>query len=134
MVTWFETGACLHSRSNSRVGGPPAIADIWLATLCRENGYAATFAGERKICTSATDNIIEVSTHPSGVGFERGILAVTHSIRKCYALIPELHRILHGKLIPFCTIVQSVPKNAPKAEIADALLTADTAGSIFKNR
>ena len=75
-----------------------------------ENGYAATFAGERKICTSATDNIIEVSTHPSGVGFERGILAVTHSIRKCYALIPELHRILHGKLIPFCTIVQSVPK------------------------
>ena len=65
-----------------------------------ENGYAATFAGERKICTSATDNIIEVSTHPSGVGFERGILAVTHSIRKCYALIPELHRILHGKLIP----------------------------------
>ena len=91
-----------------------------------ENGYAATFAGERKICTSATDNIIEVSTHPSGVGFERGILAVTHSIRKCYALIPELHRILHGKLIPFCTIVQSVPKNAPKAEIADALLTADT--------
>ena len=99
-----------------------------------ENGYAATFAGERKICTSATDNIIEVSTHPSGVGFERGILAVTHSIRKCYALIPELHRILHGKLIPFCTIVQSVPKNAPKAEIADALLTADTAGSIFKNR
>lgn len=86
-----------------------------------ENGYAATFAGERKICTSATDNIIEVSTHPSGVGFERGILAVTHSIRKCYALIPELHRILHGKLIPFCTIVQSVPKNAPKAEIADAL-------------
>ena len=99
-----------------------------------ENGYAATFAGERKICTSATDNIIEVSTHPSGVGFERGILAVTHSIRKCYALIPELHRILHGNLIPFCTIVQSVPKNAPKAEIADALLTADTAGSIFKNR
>lgn len=74
------------------------------------------------------------STHPSGVGFERGILAVTHSILKCYALIPKLHRILHGKLIPFCTIVQSVPKNAPKAEIADALLTADTAGSIFKNR
>ena len=99
-----------------------------------ENGYAATFAGERKICTSATDNIIEASTHPSGVGFERGILAVTHSIRKCYALSPKLHRILHGKLIPFCTIVQSVPKNAPKAEIADALLTADTAGSIFKNR
>ena len=55
-----------------------------------ENGYAATFAGERKICTSATDNIIEASTHPSGVGFERGILAVTHSIRKCYALIPCL--------------------------------------------
>ena len=120
-----EATAAPGGLRSSRIYGWPPLP---------ENGYAATFAGERKICTSATDNIIEVSTHPSGVGFERGILAVTHSIRKCYALIPELHRILHGKLIPFCTIVQSVPKNAPKAEIADALLTADTAGSIFKNR
>ena len=98
-----------------------------------ENGYAATFAGERKICTSATDNIIEVSTHPSGVGFERGILAVTHSIRKCYALFlsctefsTQADSLLHD-----CSVGT---QNAPKAEIADALLTADTAGSIFKNR
>ena len=133
MVTWFETGACLHSRSNSRVGGPPAIADIWLATLCRRTAMRQhSQENARSAHLPRTTSLRSAPIHPASV--LSGILAVTHSIRKCYALIPELHRILHGKLIPFCTIVQSVPKNAPKAEIADALLTADTAGSIFKNR
>lgn len=70
MVTWFETGAAC-TREATAASGASGHRGYMVGHPLPENGYAATFAGERKICTSATDNIIEVSTHPSGVGFER---------------------------------------------------------------
>lgn len=125
MATWFEARACLRSKSSNQVGGRPTIAGTELAALCwkylQENGYAAKLAVERKICTPALENIIEVNTYLSSVGFESGGLAAAHGIQKGCTLIPELRHVLHGELVAFCTITQLVLEDAPKEELESVL-------------
>ena len=125
MATWFEARACLRSGSPNQVGGLPTIAGTELAALCwkylQENGLAAKLAAERGVCTAALENIIEVNTYLSSVGFESGGLAAAHGIQKGCTAIPELHRVLHGELVAFCTIVQLVLENAPRAELLSVL-------------
>lgn len=132
MATWFEARACLRSRSSNQVSGLPTIAGTELAALCwkylRENGPAAKLAVERGVCTPALENIIEVNTYLSSVGFESGGLAAAHGIQKGFTAIPELHRVLHGELVAFCTIVQLVLENAPRAELESVLDFCKTVG------
>ena len=78
-------------------------------------------AVEAGVVTPALENIIEVNTYLSGVGFESGGLAAAHGIQKGFTVIPELHEAYHGEKVAFCTLTQLILENAPTEEIRSVL-------------
>ncbi len=123
MATWFEARACRASGRDNQVAGKPTQAATALAGLCwdvlRRDGPAALKAAERGACTPELENIVEVNTYLSGVGFESGGLAAAHAIQKGFTFIPELHQAYHGCKVAFCTLVQLVLERAE--EVAEVL-------------
>lgn len=125
MATYFEARACRVSGSNNQVSAKPTNAASHLAALCwqylQADGLKAKLAVEAGVVTRALENIIEVNTYMSGVGFESGGLAAAHGIQKGFTVIPELHDSFHGEKVAFCTLTQLVLENAPTAEIRSVL-------------
>ncbi len=123
MATYFEARACRQSGSNNQIAAKPTRAASELAALCwkylKEDGLKAKNVVEAGVVTEALENIIEVNTYLSSVGFESGGLAAAHGIQKGFTVIPELHNAYHGENVAFCTLVQLVMENAPAAEIQE---------------
>lgn len=121
LATYFEARAVAHSGKNNQVGGKPTIAGFLLAKQCYqtllEDGVKAKCAVEAGCVTKAVENIIEVNTYLSGVGFESGGLGAAHAIQKGFTFIPELHSLYHGEKVAFGTIAQLILENAPVQEI-----------------
>ncbi|MDO4492157.1 MAG: glycerol dehydrogenase [Lachnospiraceae bacterium] len=112
MATWFEARACRQSHSLNQVAGRPTRAAEGLASLCwqhlQQDGVQAKLDAEQGICSEALENIVEVNTYLSSVGFESGGLAAAHGIQKGFTMIPELHNQYHGFKVAFCTLTQLV--------------------------
>ncbi|MEG2177127.1 MAG: glycerol dehydrogenase, partial [Oscillibacter sp.] len=125
MATWFEARACRASGKNNQVGGSPACSATALARLCWEvlqaDGPAALSAVSQGISIPALENIVEVNTYLSGVGFESGGLAAAHALQKGLTLIPALHRTYHGNKVAFCTLAQLVLEQVPREELEQLL-------------
>lgn len=123
MATYFEARACRRSGSNNQIAAKPTRAASEMAALCwkylKEDGLRAKKAVEAGVVTEALENIIEVNTYLSSVGFESGGLAAAHGIQKGFTVIPELHKAYHGENVAFCTLVQLVMENAPVDEIRE---------------
>lgn len=121
LATYFEARACRNSGRNNQVGGLPTRTATELAALCwkylKEDGVKAKTAVEAGTCTEAVENIVEVNTYLSSVGFESGGLGAAHAIQKGFTHIPELHEIYHGEKVAFCTIAQLILENAPIEEL-----------------
>ena len=96
-----------------------------LAKMCWEvlkaDGLNAKRAVEVGAVTTALENVVEINTYLSGVGFESGGLAAAHGIQKGFTVIPELHEALHGEKVAFCTLAQLVLENAPVTETNEVL-------------
>ncbi len=125
LATYFEARAVQRSGKKNQVHEHPTIAGFTLAETCYKmlmaDGIAAKTAIEAKCCTKAVENIIETNTYLSGVGFESGGLGAAHAVQKGLTVIEELHPILHGEKVAFCTLVQLVLENAPADEIKTVL-------------
>ena len=125
MATWFEARACRASGSNNQVHAKPTCAATGLAKMCWEvlkaDGLNAKRAVEVGAVTTALENVVEINTYLSGVGFESGGLAAAHGIQKGFTVIPELHEALHGEKVAFCTLAQLVLENAPATETNEVL-------------
>lgn len=125
MATYFEARACRQSGSNNQVAAKPTVTASALAALSwqylQADGLKAKMAVETGVVTPALENIIEVDTYISGVGFESGGLAAAHGIQKGFTVIPELHDSLHGEKVAFCTLTQLVLENAPDQELRAVL-------------
>ncbi|MBR3640537.1 MAG: glycerol dehydrogenase [Oscillibacter sp.] len=125
MATWFEARACRASGSDNQVHAKPTNAATCLARTCWEvlqaDGVMAKMAVEQGVVTKALENVVEINTYLSGVGFESGGLAAAHGIQKGFTVIPELNETLHGEKVAFCTITQLVLENAPTDEIESVL-------------
>lgn len=125
MATWFEARACRQSSSDNQVHAKPTTAATEMAALCwkylQRDGVAAKEAVERQEVTEALENIIEINTYLSSVGFESGGLAAAHGIQKGFTVIPELHESYHGFNVAFCTVTQLVMEKAPREELESVL-------------
>lgn len=132
MATYFEARACKNSGSNNQVAGKPTQTATELATLCwkylKADGLKAKMAAEAGVCTTALENIVEVNTYLSSVGFESGGLGAAHAITKGLTHIPELHEAYHGETVAFCTITQLILENATKEEINEVVSFCDEIG------
>ena len=125
MATYFEARACRASGSNNQVAAKPTRTATEMAALTwkylQTDGAKAKMAVEAGVVTPALENIIEVNTYLSGVGFESGGLAAAHGIQKGFTVIPELHKAYHGEKVAFCTLTQLILENAPTEEIRSVL-------------
>lgn len=132
LATYFEARACRNSGKNNQVGGRPTRTATELAALCwrylKEDGLKAKIAVESGACTEAVENIVEVNTYLSSVGFESGGLGAAHAIQKGFTHISELYEAYHGEKVAFCTIAQLILENAPTRELEEVIEFCESVG------
>lgn len=120
LATYFEARAVRQSGKDNQVGGKPTLAATLLATQCYKtllrDGEMALLAARAHRCTPAFENIVEINTYLSGVGFESGGLGAAHAYQKGFTTIPRL-KSYHGEIVAFGTIAQLVLENAPEEEL-----------------
>lgn len=127
LATYWEADTCAKScKPNALTGGsPPTLAAITLAQLCYdtllEHGLQAKLAVERKVVTPSVEAIVEANTLLSGLGFESGGLAASHSVHNGFTVLEASHGKLHGQKVAFGTLTQLVLEGRPSEDIYDVL-------------
>ena len=102
----------------------PTPPSSWLACAMTSSLPTASRkpnSPSRKVCTQATENVIEANTYLSGVGFESGGLAAAHAIHNGLTVLPECHHMYHGEKVAFGTLTQLVLENRPMEDIEEVL-------------
>lgn len=97
-----------------------AIAEACYETLI-ENGLQAKISCENNIVTEALEDIIEVNTLMSGLGFENTSCAGAHSVGDGITALPAGKNTLHGERVAFGVICQLVAEGQPMALIEEAI-------------
>jgi glycerol dehydrogenase len=93
-----------------------SLASREIARLCYrvllENGRKALIAARQGIVTEALENIIEVNTLLSGIGFESNGTAAAHAINDGLTAIPTKEIYYHGEKVAFGVLCELVLENA----------------------
>jgi len=128
LATYFEARAVRASNSNTcavaAIGKQTKSAFV-LAELCYHtllaDGLKAKLSAEAGVITPALENVIEANILLSGVGFESGGLAASHSIHNGMTVLPQTHAANHGEKVAFGVLTQLMMENAPIEEINTVL-------------
>ena len=132
LSTYFEARANAASGHDNFAGGKPTLTSLALAKLCYEtllrDGLKAKLDAENGICSPETENIIEANIYLSGVGFESNGLACAHSIYNAFTHLAPCHKMYHGELVAFGTIVQLLLEKREEKEIDDVLRFCTSVG------
>ena len=105
LATFWEADTCAKScKPNVLTGGcPPTLSAIALARLCYdtllEHGLAAKLAVEKQVVTPSVEAVVEANTLLSGLGFESGGLAGSHSVHNGFTVLEASHGKLHGQKV-----------------------------------
>lgn len=128
LSTIFEAKANQRSDSPNYISGgfrqtktAMAVAEACYSTLI-EKGLQAKIAVENKIITEALEDIIEVNTLMSGLGFENTGCAGAHSVGDGVTALPEGKKTLHGEKVAFGVICQLLAENAPMELVEEVIL------------
>ncbi len=127
LATFWEADTCAKScKPNALTGAtPPTLSAIALARLCYdtllEHGLMAKLAVERKVVTPSVEAIVEANTLLSGLGFESGGLAGSHSVHNGFTVLEASHGKLHGQKVAFGTLTQLVLEGRPSEDIYEVL-------------
>jgi len=128
LSTIFEARANQRSDSPNYISGgyrqtktAMAVAEACYSTLL-EKGLQAKLAVENKIVTEALEDIIEVNTLMSGLGFENTGCAGAHSVGDGVTALPAGKKTLHGEKVSFGVICQLLAENAPTDLIEEVIL------------
>jgi len=114
LATWYEAKVVLDNPAAvSSIGGRPSIAAVAVGRTCAQvifdSGLAAlnTAAGGRT--GEALEDVVEVNTLLSGLGFESGGLAAAHAVAQSCSSIKSIHEHhLHGEMVAFGLLTQFV--------------------------
>jgi glycerol dehydrogenase len=130
LSTRFEAEACSRaSRKNCVFGGPgpghTTMTAVALAKLCydtlMEFGFQAKEAATRGAATPAVERVVEANTLLSGLGFESAGLAAAHSVYNGFSILHARHKMLHGEVVAFGTLVQLVLEGRTTKEIDEVV-------------
>lgn len=121
MATYYEAMASVRTGSTTMAGGMASKTAIAIAKLCRdtllEDGLKAKLAAEKHVCSEAFENIVEANTYLSGVGFESGGVAASHSVHNGLTALEPTHKFLHGEKVAFGVVCQLVMENNPDLDM-----------------
>ncbi|MDP0506036.1 MAG: glycerol dehydrogenase [Fusobacterium sp. JB019] len=125
LATYYEAKICYDAKATAMSGGKSTLAALSLAKLCRdkllEKGYLAKLSSDRKISSDAFEEIVEVNTYLSGIGFESSGLAAAHAIHNGFTVIEDCHHLYHGEKVAFGTIAQLVLENRELDDIKEII-------------
>lgn len=127
LATFWEADTCAKSCKPNALNGatPPTLSAIALARLCYdtllEHGLSAKLAVERKVVTPSVEAIVEANTLLSGLGFESGGLAGSHSVHNGLTVLEATHGKLHGEKVAFGVLTQLVMEGRPSCDIEEVM-------------
>jgi glycerol dehydrogenase len=123
LATYWEADTCAKSCKPNALNGacPPTLSALSLARLCYdtllEHGLLAKLAVENQSVTPSVEAIVEANTLLSGLGFESGGLAGSHSVHNGFTVLETSHGKLHGQKVAFGTITQLVMEGRPAQDV-----------------
>jgi len=127
LATFWEADTCAKSCKPNALTGctPPTLSALALAKLCYdtllEHGLQAKLAVDRKVVTPAVEAIVEANTLLSGLGFESGGLAGSHSVHNGLTVLEKSHGKLHGEKVAFGVLTQLVLEGRRSADVEEVL-------------
>lgn len=127
LATFWEADTCNRScKPNALTGAtPPTLSAMALARLCYdtllESGVSAKLAVEKGVCTQAVEAITEANTLLSGLGFESGGLAGSHSVHNGLTVLESTHSAYHGEKVAFGVLTQLVLEGRPAEDLEEVL-------------
>jgi glycerol dehydrogenase len=127
LATYFEAMANITSNyvnvisSEVNINMGSSLAGREIAKLCYQillrDGRRALAAARQKRVSPALENIIEVNTLLSGIGFESNGTAASHAINDGLTAIPVKQTYYHGEKVAFGVLCELVLENAPDETI-----------------
>ena len=127
LATWFEAQSRERTDTPNLIGkgfrrtkASMAIAKLSF-DLLMEDGLKALSAIERGVITEAVENIIEVNTLLSGLGFQNAGLCVAHAIHSGLSELPQAHSYLHGEKVSFGIVCGFIFENTSN-EVVDSVM------------
>lgn len=121
MATYYEAMASQRTGSTTMAGGLASKTALAIAKLCRdtllEDGVKAKLAAERHACSEAFENVVEANTYLSGIGFESGGVAASHSVHNGLTALESTHKFLHGEKVAFGVVCQLIMENNPDLDM-----------------
>ncbi len=127
LATFWEADTCGKScKPNALTGAtPPTLSALALARLCYdtllEYGFQAKLAVEKNCVTPAVEAIVEANTLLSGLGFESGGLAGSHSVHNGFTVLEATHGKFHGQKVAFGVLTQLVLEGRPSKDVEEVL-------------
>lgn len=127
LATFWEADTCNRSCKPNALNGatPPTLSAVALAKLCYEtlleHGLQAKLAVERQSVTPSVEAIVEANTLLSGLGFESGGLAGSHSVHNGLTVLEKSHGKLHGEKVAFGVLTQLIMEGRPSSDIEEVL-------------
>ena len=127
LATFWEADTCGKScKPNALTGAtPPTLSALALARLCYdtllEYGVQAKLAVEKNCVTPAVEAIVEANTLLSGLGFESGGLAGSHSVHNGFTVLEATHGKFHGQKVAFGVLTQLVLEGRPSKDVEEVL-------------
>jgi len=127
LATFWEADTCGKScKPNALTGAtPPTLSALALARLCYdtllEYGVQAKLAVEKNCVTPAVEAIVEANTLLSGLGFESGGLAGSHSVHNGFTVLEATHGKFHGQKVAFGVLTQLVLEGRPSKDLEEVL-------------
>lgn len=126
LATWVEARACLETDNINNVGKGyrRTMSGMALAKLCFDEllakGRDALAAVRIGVRTELFEDIVEVNTLLSGVGFENTGCNVSHGVQASLSILPDVKAMLHGELVAFGVLCQLIAENRPMEEFRQA--------------
>lgn len=121
MATYYEAMASTRTGSTTMAGGMASKTALAIAKLCRdtllEDGVKAKLAAEKHVCSEAFENVVEANTYLSGIGFESGGVAASHSIHNGLCTLEASHKFYHGEKVAFGVVCQLIMENNPDLDL-----------------
>ena len=127
LATWLEAQAVDGSDSPNYIGAGYRRSKAGMAIaraswdILFADGLNALAALELGVVTEALENVIEVNTLLSGLGFLNTGLATAHGIHSGLTALPETHKYLHGEKVAFDIVCQLVLENSD-ASVVDKVM------------
>ncbi len=122
MSTWLEARACWESNNINNIGHgfqstlvARNMAKLSFDILMAE-GREAYQAAKLGLRTQQFEDIAEVNTLMSGVGYENTGCTISHGMQSAFSAHPDCRKALHGELVALGCQVQLIAENRPLEE------------------